>query len=579
VEAIMATLISVNVGLPRDVTWNGRVVHTGIWKEPVTGPVMARRLNLEGDGQGDLAGHGGEQRAVMVYQSASYDYWRRSLGRPDLTWGNFGENFTVEGLPDDQVCIGDRYRIGEAEFEVTQPRTTCYRVGLRLDEPRMPSLLVSSGRPGFYLRVLREGHVQAGDDIVKVGAGPEQVSVAEADGLLYLPDGDVDAMRRLLKIDALSPGWRGSFRDLVDGADHPRDHPTGPAEPAWEGFRRLTVMRVVQETDLVTSVYLRPVEGGALSVPLPGQYVTVRLAGAGEPAPVRSFSLSASAEDHYRISVKRESHGLVSRYIATTLTVGDAIEIAAPRGEFVLTDGNEPVVLLSAGIGVTPVLAMLRALAAARSTRTVWWLHTTKSPSTHALAAEASQLVESLPTAISRIFYTAGPAKQPAAGVIYGRLDRSALAGIALPADSSCYVCGPTGFIDAMSASLADLGLSAGRIHSELFASRSAINPGVVAADHPAPHAPATAGTGPLVTFARAGLSTAYDESAASLLELAEACDVPVRWSCRTGVCHTCSTPLLSGAVAYSPDPLTEPDKGDVLLCCARPETDITLDL
>src|SRR3954452_3499448 len=163
----MAALVSINIGLPQDVAWHGRTVHTGVWKSPVSGPQMVRRLNIDGDGQGDLAGHGGEQRAVMVYQVGSYEHWRQHLDRTDLSWGNFGENFTVDGLPDDEVCIGDRYRIGEAEFEVTQPRVTCYRVGLRFDEPRMPALLVAHHRPGFYLRVLREGRVRAGDDILK----------------------------------------------------------------------------------------------------------------------------------------------------------------------------------------------------------------------------------------------------------------------------------------------------------------------------------------------------------------------------------------------------------------------------
>src|SRR6266542_3860343 len=167
----MATLLSVNVGLPKNVAWQRRTVYTGIWKEPVEGPRTVRRLNVDGDGQGDLDGHGGEQRAVLVYQLDSYRYWQRELGRDDFGYGQFGENFTVDGLPDDEVCIGDRYRIGDAVFEVTQPRVTCYRVGLRMNEPRMAALLVSHRRPGFYLRVLSEGEVQAGDDIVKVASG------------------------------------------------------------------------------------------------------------------------------------------------------------------------------------------------------------------------------------------------------------------------------------------------------------------------------------------------------------------------------------------------------------------------
>ncbi len=213
----VATLVSVNVGMPRDVEWHGRTVHTGIWKQAVEGPCRVGRLNLDGDGQGDLAGHGGEIRAVYVYQLGSYRHWREQLGRDDFVFGQFGENFTVEGLGDDEVCIGDRYRIGSALFEVTQPRVTCYRVGLRMDEPRMPALLTGHGRPGFYFRVLEEGAVQAGDEVLEVAAGPEQMTVESVNALLYL-DGhhDPELLRRALRIPALSPGWQGSFRALLD---------------------------------------------------------------------------------------------------------------------------------------------------------------------------------------------------------------------------------------------------------------------------------------------------------------------------------------------------------------------------
>jgi ferredoxin-NADP reductase/MOSC domain-containing protein YiiM len=562
----MATLLSVNVGLPRDVEWNGRVVRTGIWKAPVDGPVMARRLNLDGDGQGDLNGHGGEQRAIMVYQAESYRHWNEHLDRTDLSWGNFGENFTVDGLPDDEVCIGDRYRIGAAEFEVTQPRVTCYRVGLRLAEPALPALLVSHRRPGFYLRVLREGPVRAGDEIVKTADGPERISVATVDGLLYLPGADPATLRRALTVPALSPGWQGSFRDMV-AADHP-ERPAAP-EPAWAGFRPMRVDRLVHETDLVTSVHLVPADGAPLPAALPGQYLSIRIPGAGDPPPVRSYSLSAPAGAGYRISVKRESHGAVSGYVNSALAAGAAVEVAAPRGEFVLGAGAEPVVLLSAGIGVTPVLAMLYALAAAGGSRPVWWLHTTAGPDTHALAAEARDLVATLPAGHAHIYYTHTT----------GRLDRAALAELGLPTDASAYICGPTAFMDAMTVALADLGLAGSRIHTEVFASLSAINPGVVAADRPPPHAPVSPGTGPLVTFARAGLTVPYGDARRSLLELAEACDVPTRWSCRSGVCHTCVTPLLAGTVTYAPPPLVAPAAGAVLICCARPDGPVVLDL
>src|SRR3954464_7105240 len=201
------TLLSVNVGLPQDVAWRGRTVHTGVWKRAVAGRRMVRRLNIDGDGQGDLAGHGGEQRAVLVYQVDSYRHWEEGFGLDHLEHGVFGENLTVDGLGDDEVCIGDRYRIGAAELEVTQPRVTCFRVAMRLGEPRLPSLLVAHHRPGFYMRVLTEGRVAAGDEIVRTRRGPHALTVADVDALLYLPGHDPARLAAAVDIPALSPGW------------------------------------------------------------------------------------------------------------------------------------------------------------------------------------------------------------------------------------------------------------------------------------------------------------------------------------------------------------------------------------
>src|SRR3974390_1016224 len=211
----MARLLSVNVGLPRGIAWKGRTVHTGIWKNPVGDRCRVGRLNLAGDGQGDLAGHGGEQRAVFVYQIDSYRHWEAQLSRTDFVHGQFGENFTIAGLSDDAACIGDRFRIGSALFEITAPRVTCYRVGIRMNEPRMPALLTGSGRPGFYFRVLQEGEVGAGDDIVKVGEATERMTVAETNALLYSSSHPREGLERALRIEALAPGWRGSFEAML----------------------------------------------------------------------------------------------------------------------------------------------------------------------------------------------------------------------------------------------------------------------------------------------------------------------------------------------------------------------------
>ncbi len=558
----MARLVSLNVGMPQDVPWEGRTVHTGIFKYPVEGRRLVRRLNVDGDGQGDLGGHGGENRAVLVYQRESYEHWRRFLGRDDLEDGQFGENFTVDGLPDDEVHIGDRYRIGEAEFEVTQPRVTCFRVGMRLGEPRMPSLLVAHHRPGFYLRVITEGHVQAGDEIVRTRTGRHELSVADVDALLYLPGRDHDTLRKAVDIPALSPGWQASFRDLL--ATPPAAAPGG-----WRGFRPLRVARVVPESTTVASIHLAADDGAPLPRPEPGQYLTLRVPGAGDPAPVRSYSLSAAPSDReYRISVKRD--GVVSSYLHSRLAPGAVVDVAAPRGDFVLADDDRPVVLLSAGIGVTPVLAMLHALAAHRSPREVWWVHTTRTAAEHAFAAEAHRLVASLPHGREHVFYTAET----------GRLTLATLSTLDLPAAGTAYLCGPDAFMTAMREALVSLGFDAARVHSELFGGVSAINPGLTGVVRKTPHAPAgAAGTGPAVTFARSGITVPWSERYPSLLEFAEACDVPTRWSCRTGVCHTCVTPVLSGGVAYDPEPLESPAAGEALVCCSRPREDVVLDL
>ena len=559
-------LLSVNVGLPKNVAWQGKTVYTGVWKHPVDGPAMVRRLNVDGDGQGDLAGHGGEQRAVLVYQVQSYRHWQRHFGRDDLGHGAFGENLTVDGLTDDEVCIGDRYRIGEAEFEVTQPRVTCYRVGLRLGEPELPALLVSHHRPGFYMRVLREGRIQAGDRIVKTRTGPGALNVADVDALLYLPGRDPAQLRTAVRIPALSPGWQQSFRELLGDA-----RPAQADAPAWAGFRPLRVSKVVPESATVSSIYLTAPDASPLPPAQAGQYLTLRVTGAGQPAPVRSYSLSSAADaGAYRISVKREPHGAASRYLNGRLRPGATLEVAAPRGDFTLGAGTGPVLLISGGIGLTPVLAMLHELAARPGEREVWWIHGARGPREHPLAAEAHALLASLPNAREHVFYSATG----------GRLSKDKLLALDPPADASAYICGPASFMTDMRDALTAAGLDPARIHTELFGALPSINPGLTGQASRPPHQPpGPAGTGPVVTFARSGISTRFGAAGRSLLELADACDVPTRWSCRTGVCHTCTTPLLSGAVSYAPDPLEPPADGEVLICCAQPRADIVLDM
>jgi ferredoxin-NADP reductase/MOSC domain-containing protein YiiM len=579
-------LVSVNVGMPRDVSWRGRTVFTGVFKDPITGPRRVRRLNIDGDGQGDLGGHGGEQRAVFVYQLDSYRYWERELGRTGLVPGQFGENFTVDGLADAEVCIGDRYAIGTAVFEVTQPRVTCYRVGIRMEDPRIPALLVSHRRPGFYFRVIEEGDVEAGDDIVKLAAGPEGMAVAEVDGLLYLPGHTRQQLLRALRVPALSPGWQASFRALLDegeGGGNAGLAVTSPP-PAWPGFRRLTVTAITPESDSIVSIRLEDPDGARVAAPRPGQYLTLRVRPDEDARPLlRNYSLSGPPDGgFYRITVKREDDGAASGYLHTRLAVGDALDVAAPRGTFLLDRSQAPVLLISAGIGATPVLAMLQALAKERSEREIWWLHGARSSREHPFAAEARALLAKLPNATAHVLYSR-PGPDDVAGRDYeraGRLSASVLAELDPPGDAEAYVCGPLAFMDEMSAGLAAAGLDASRIHTEPFGPAPGMTPGIAATPARRPHPPAgETGDGPTIEFARSGLAIPWSSDYTSVLELAEACDVPVRWSCRTGVCHSCETTLVAGNLEYSPDPVEPPAEGSALICCAQPRDDVVLDL
>ncbi len=550
---------------------------------------MVRKLNIDGDGQGDLQGHGGENRAVYVYQLSSYRHWEMELHRNDFTMGQFGENFTVDGVPDDEVCIGDRYKIGTALFEVSQPRVTCYRIGIRMNEPRMAALLTSHGKPGFYFRVLQEGTVQAGDAIELVSKGSESMTVAEINAQLYLPNHSREEMERALRIPALSSGWRASFQALLAQDDaksgNPGLAPSDVAPAAWSGFREARIAALKHETSDVVALEIESTDGKDLTTPVPGQFVVLKVQPPPEASPVmRSFSIcDVPRPSMYRLGIKCEPHAIVGPYLRDVAKVGDPVQVSAPRGSFVMHPGDEVIVLMSAGIGVTPVLAMLHALASKLSSREVWWLYAARNRSEHPFASEARTLLGELPGSHSHIWYSR-PGNDDVAGRDFdsvGHIDIASLSAIGVPSNGRFYLCGPTSFLEDMRAALIAWGVANDRIYSEIFGSRPSVTPGVLSGSTKAPpHAPPGApGAGPNISFARSGLAARWSTTYQSLLEFAEACDVPVRWSCRTGVCHTCESGLISGSVTYNPEPLDPPASGNILICCSTPRDDVILDL
>jgi ferredoxin-NADP reductase len=416
------------------------------------------------------------------------------------------------------------------------------------------------------------------------------MTVTEVNALLYLSQHPREQLGRVLRIPALSPGWRWSFEQLLRAQDGGATGnaglvPASAARSAAPGFRPLKISRIDRECVDVISLSLQPADGVPLAAPLPGQFVVLRLRPTPDGPPLfRSYSLSGPiSPEQYRVSVKIEPNGAGGTFLTSSVRPGDVLDVSQPRGSFVLQPGDGPVVLLSAGIGATPVLAMLHALSAAASFREVWWLHGARNRKSDSFAEESRRLLAMLARGRGHVWYSR-PDLEDRQGKDYdrvGRVDAKALVELGVPREADFYLCGPSTFLTELRSGLTAWGAAADRIHSEIFSGGPSLMPGVIAAPARAPHQPAgIPGTGPLVSFARSGIAVRWRPSKdQSLLELAEACDVPVRWSCRSGVCHNCESGLISGSVAYEPEPLDPPAEGNVLICCSRPRGDVVIDI
>ena len=343
----------------------------------------------------------------------------------------------------------------------------------------MPALLTSSGRPGFYFRVLREGEVGAGDEIVKVGEANERMTGAEINALLYLPDHARDRLERALRIEALSSGWRASFGALLQsqltgaGSGNAGLVPLPAAHPAAPGFRPLAITAINHEFADVISLTMQSADGQPLRTALPGQYVVVRLQRTlGGPPLFRSYSLSGPlSTERYRISVKIEPDGAAGTFLQEHVQVGNALDVSSPRGSFILQSGQRPVVLLSAGIGVTPLLAILHALAAAGSARQVLWLHAARDGQHHPFAAEVRRLMLALTRGRSYVCYSR-PGSRDRMGEDFdatGHLSRSVFDKVDVPREADAYLCGPARFMADMKEALAAFGVGPERFHAEIF--------------------------------------------------------------------------------------------------------------
>ena len=578
-------LISVNVSLPREVPHKGKAVSTGIFKQPVEGRVMLRALNLDGDGQADLIGHGGPNRAVYAYSIENYAHWERELGRGDFAMGQFGENFTVEGMLDDAVHVGDVFRVGGALVQISQPRVPCYKLGIKMGVEGFERTFLASGRIGFYFRVVEEGEVGAGDAIERVTADPERMTVRQISNLLYFDTENFDDTRRALRIEALSPGWKGSFEErLAKGA--------APARPR-EGLRTLVVDRKAPESETITSFYLVPEDGEALPAHAPGQFLTLKLDIPGQPGPVtRTYTISESPnKGYYRLSIKREPApkdrpdlppGLSSNYFHDRVEPGARLRVLPPRGKFVLDPwGARPVVLASGGVGLTPTISMLNAIVEAGSKRPVWFVHGARNGREHAMGAHVRRMAAENANVRAHIRYSQ-PGANDVAGRDYdspGRVDADLLRGLLPGNDFDFYLCGPTPFMKSLYTGLLAWDVPEARIHYEFFGPAAVLKPPPEADAGAAAERLAECSSDIEVRFARSGLTANWNACLGSILELAEAHGLSPAFSCRSGICHTCMCALEGGEVDYVEEPLEPPDPGSVLICCSKPTTNVVVDV
>lgn len=581
-------LLSVNVSLPQAIDYDGTPVSTGIFKQPVAGRVMVRKLNLDGDGQADLTVHGGPDKAVYVYDIDSYSYWQRELGRDDLGYGHFGENLTVEGMPDDRVHIGDVFRVGAVLLEVSQPRVPCFKLELKMGMPGFSRKFLAGGRLGFYFRVLEEGEVAAGDLIKRVKTDPEQVSVRQVARLLYFDYDNLDRIRRVLRIPALSPGWREAFEDLLAKSE---GFPKKPriAARAWQGFRTFVVDKKVPESRDITSFYIIPEDRVPLPVYLPGQFLTFKLDIPGRPrAVIRTYSLSDGPchEGYYRVTIKREpppedpSIASGSSYFHEQVEPGTRLSVAGPRGDFYLNTQEEtPVVLLSGGVGLTPMISMLNAIVHVGRKRPVWFVHGTRNGVHHAMCKHMRRLDAENENVRVHICYDR-PHPEDVKGRDYdssGHVTVELLRRLLPDKEMDFYICGPPPFMKSLFQDLRSWGVPESRIHYELFGATSLLTEGTQA-PHRKPQ-PVESDEDLEVVFLKSGVTARWGPDFDNLLDFAEAQGVYPECSCRSGICQICMHELLEGEVDYATEPLDPPYPGQVLLCCARPRTDLVIDV
>ena len=569
-------VIALSVAKPKWEDVRGSQVLTSIVRSPSSTP-----LYFGPDGLSDNA-TAVHTEQVLAFTAEHYDRWADYLkvDRRQWDWCHWGENITLLGLDENELRVGDVLAIGpEARFEVTSPRNPCFKLAWRLGQPdAILRTMVESGYIGFYLSVITPGLVHPGDAITVHRTDPSAITVADLARLLMgIGNGEPERLRQVLSLPALGGQARGMVSKRLTGLEDSARLGIG----RWKGWRAFTVANVVEEAEDIRSFELAPVDGEPVAPYRAGQFLTVRLSDSEDGEAVsRAWSLSDYADhpDSYRVTIKRAHSGRGSVWMHELAEPGRRLLVRPPAGRFTLDRGGfMRAVLISAGIGITPMLAMLKAQALRSDAPPLLWIHVTRNGRSHVRAEETDALLKA--HGFERQVFYSNPRPADAAGSAYdeaGRLASDRLTQLVTEkyliapfgrdiamegAHSDFYVCGPTAFEASVRETLIAIGVPEAHIHSESFGIAAGARRGAAVEQAE-------------VVFDQARRTAAWSsDEDMTLLELAEAQGLQPNYACRLGLCGACEVALLEGEVAYDPAPSVLPPAGRVLACCARPAT------
>ncbi len=567
----MGSVVSVQVSDLQTVQYRGRDVVTGFFKKPVAGPIWLRPLGLEGDRQADRAVHGGHDMAVYLYPFEHYEYWSTALSRDDLKFGQFGENLTVQGLLENAICIGDVYRVGSAVVQITQPRVSCFKLTMAMNAgDDFASRFMQARRIGFYGRVLEEGTVTRGDAIQLLSRDGANVTVLD-----YLEAShfslDLPELRRCRSATALPSVLKKKLDKRTVNALSNKNGGN------WLGFQECEVLSVVRETTDVASFLFRPKNPDILVRALPGQFVTVRHVDAADTTRSRPYTISEldPSAGHFRISVRKSDQpgDSLSRVLHEQIGMGDTLDIRGPAGHFALdVEQSNPVLLIAAGIGITPILSMLSAQCLFDK-RPVRLIHALRFADQQPLGNDVRRAIAKLPNSRAYLAVSSLPESGATEEMKPGRISESLIAEALESLDRSAtlaYICGPPAFCDDVTTWLQKLGLDDANINHETFRPVSQMPAKVAKISSPL--------RAPRVHCAKSGIDLEWHDDAGSILDLVESAGIAADFACRAGTCGTCAVRLISGEVEYT-ELVDPPSEDQALICCAVPLGDVALGL